>query len=101
MPALFCDKIGQTSWFPVDNVHKLWIKLLNKYQVNKDVMANANKKLGVKMKEILLIKNGELALKGLNRNNFEDILIKNLTICKQHDKTRQKSVIFIDILRKN
>ena len=30
------------------------------------------------MKEILLIKNGELALKGLNRSTFEDILIKNL-----------------------
>ena len=30
------------------------------------------------MKEIILIKNGELALKGLNRCNFEDILIKNI-----------------------
>lgn len=30
------------------------------------------------MKEILLIKNGELALKGLNRSTFEDILIKNM-----------------------
>ena len=30
------------------------------------------------MKEIILIKNGELALKGLNRSNFEDILIKNM-----------------------
>lgn len=30
------------------------------------------------MKEIILIKNGELALKGLNRTTFEDILIKNL-----------------------
>ena len=30
------------------------------------------------MKEIILIKNGELALKGLNRSNFEDALIKNL-----------------------
>ena len=30
------------------------------------------------MKEVLLIKNGELALKGLNRHTFEDILIKNL-----------------------
>lgn len=30
------------------------------------------------MKEIILIKNGELVLKGLNRNNFEDILIKNI-----------------------
>ena len=30
------------------------------------------------MKEIILIKNGELALKGLNRYTFEDILVKNL-----------------------
>lgn len=28
--------------------------------------------------EILLIKNGELALKGLNRNTFESVLLKNL-----------------------
>ena len=30
------------------------------------------------MKEIILIKNGELALKGLNRSTFEDMLIKNM-----------------------
>ena len=30
------------------------------------------------MNEIILIKNGELALKGLNRRNFEDMLIKNM-----------------------
>lgn len=30
------------------------------------------------MKEVLLIKNGELALKGLNRSTFEDILVKNI-----------------------
>ena len=30
------------------------------------------------MKEIILIKNGELALKGLNRVTFEDVLIKNI-----------------------
>lgn len=30
------------------------------------------------MKEILLIKLGEIVLKGLNRKNFEDVLIKNL-----------------------
>ena len=30
------------------------------------------------MKEIILIKNGEIALKGLNRNTFEEILIKNI-----------------------
>ena len=30
------------------------------------------------MKEVILIKNGELALKGLNRRTFEDLLIKNM-----------------------
>ncbi|MBR5411286.1 MAG: tRNA 4-thiouridine(8) synthase ThiI [Clostridia bacterium] len=30
------------------------------------------------MREIILIKDGELALKGLNRSTFEDILIKNM-----------------------
>ena len=30
------------------------------------------------MKEIILIKNGELALKGLNRSSFEDKMIKNI-----------------------
>ncbi|MCC8016733.1 MAG: tRNA 4-thiouridine(8) synthase ThiI [Clostridiales bacterium] len=30
------------------------------------------------MKEIILVKNGELVLKGLNRSAFEDVLIKNM-----------------------
>ena len=30
------------------------------------------------MKEIILVKDGELALKGLNRSTFEDILVKNM-----------------------
>ena len=30
------------------------------------------------MKEIILIKDGELALKGLNRSTFEDMLVKNI-----------------------
>ncbi len=30
------------------------------------------------MKQVILIKNGELALKGLNRQTFEDVLIKNI-----------------------
>ena len=30
------------------------------------------------MEEIILVKNGELALKGLNRSSFEDVLIKNI-----------------------
>ena len=28
------------------------------------------------MQEIILIKNGELALKGLNRSSFESVLVK-------------------------
>lgn len=30
------------------------------------------------MKETILIKVGEIALKGLNRRSFEDVLIKNI-----------------------
>ncbi len=30
------------------------------------------------MKEIILIKNGEIALKGLNRNTFEDTMVRNI-----------------------
>ncbi len=30
------------------------------------------------MREVLLVKNGELALKGLNRSTFEDMLVKNI-----------------------
>ena len=30
------------------------------------------------MRETILVKNGELVLKGLNRNSFEDVLIKNM-----------------------
>ena len=30
------------------------------------------------MRETILIKNGEIALKGLNRKNFEDALVKNI-----------------------
>lgn len=30
------------------------------------------------MKKVILIKNGELALKGLNRSTFEDVLVKNI-----------------------
>ncbi len=36
------------------------------------------------MKEIILLKDGELALKGLNRRTFEDILIKNIRTRLRH-----------------
>ena len=49
------------------------------------------------MKEIILIKNGELALKGLNRRSFEDVLIKNikgqLSCCGSFSVTRAQSTI--------
>ena len=49
------------------------------------------------MKEIILIKNGELALKGLNRRSFEDVLIKNikgqLAGCGSFNVTRAQSTI--------
>ena len=52
------------------------------------------------MKEIILIKNGELALKGLNRNVFEDTLIKNLKValenCGEHIIRKAQSTIYIE-----
>ncbi|MGN0521149.1 MAG: tRNA uracil 4-sulfurtransferase ThiI, partial [Eubacterium sp.] len=54
------------------------------------------------MKEIILIKNGELALKGLNRNTFEDILIKNmkkrLSDLGRFEFTKSQSTIMVDPL---
>lgn len=52
------------------------------------------------MKEIILIKNGELALKGLNRRNFEDALIKNmkrrLMPLGEVEITRSQSTIYVE-----
>lgn len=52
------------------------------------------------MKEIILIKNGELTLKGLNRNTFEDILIKNmkkrLNDLGRFEFTKSQSTIMVD-----
>lgn len=52
------------------------------------------------MKEIILIKNGELTLKGLNRNTFEDILIKNmkkrLADLGKFEFTKSQSTIMVD-----
>ena len=51
------------------------------------------------MKEIILIKNGELVLKGLNRRSFEDVLIKNIKKRIAHlgatEITRAQSTIVI------
>lgn len=57
------------------------------------------------MKEIILIKNGELALKGLNRNTFEDILIKNMKkrLCDlgKFEYTKSQSTIMVDPIDDN
>lgn len=55
-----------------------------------------------KMQEIVLIKNGELVLKGLNRCTFEDILIKNmrkaLKNIGQFKFTKSQSTIMVEPL---
>ncbi len=52
------------------------------------------------MKEIILIKNGEIALKGLNRNTFEEILIKNIRFrlkkLGKFEIRRSQSTIYIE-----
>ncbi len=52
------------------------------------------------MREIVLIKNGELALKGLNRNSFEDKLIKNmksrLADLGKFEFTKSQSTIMVE-----
>ena len=52
------------------------------------------------MKEIILIKNGELALKGLNRSTFEDVLVKNLKTrlknCGSFEIKKSQSTIMVD-----
>ena len=57
------------------------------------------------MKEIILVKNGELVLKGLNRNTFEDILIKNmrkaLRQIGEFSFTKSQSTIMIEPVDEN
>ena len=52
------------------------------------------------MKEIILVKYGEMALKGLNKRTFEDVLVKNikrrLKDLGKTNLTRAQSTIFID-----
>ena len=61
------------------------------------------------MKQIILVKYGEIILKGLNRHTFEDLLIRNIKnlfiICDlllQHNKLYRNFNIFnrISILRR-
>ena len=52
------------------------------------------------MKEIILVKYGEIILKGLNRSKFEDLLIKNIRKVVGRDNIKsikkQQAVIYID-----
>ncbi len=52
------------------------------------------------MKEIILIKNGELVLKGLNRNTFEDTLVRNikksLSALGEFSVKKAQSTIYIE-----
>lgn len=52
------------------------------------------------MKELILAKYGEIALKGLNKNTFEDMLIKNmrrrLKSLGNFEFDRQQSTIYVD-----
>ncbi|MBR6106606.1 MAG: tRNA 4-thiouridine(8) synthase ThiI, partial [Oscillospiraceae bacterium] len=51
------------------------------------------------MREIILVKYGEMALKGLNRSSFEDVLLRNIRYrLKQIGKfsyTKAQSTIYI------
>lgn len=57
------------------------------------------------MKEFILIKNGEIALKGLNRSTFEDVLVKNikrrLSPIFKADITKSQSTIMLEPLCEN
>ena len=57
------------------------------------------------MKEIILVKNGELALKGLNRSSFEDKLIKNIkhriSDLGHFEFTKSQSTIMVDPLEED
>ncbi len=54
------------------------------------------------MKEVILIKNGELVLKGLNRSTFEDVLVKNLKYrikkCGACEIKKSQSTILVEPL---
>jgi thiamine biosynthesis protein ThiI len=57
------------------------------------------------MKEILLAKYGEMALKGLNKKTFEDVLIKNvkrrLRSLGKFDYSSAQSTLYITPLDEN
>lgn len=51
------------------------------------------------MKEIILLKDGEIVLKGLNRRSFEDVLKKNIKFalkgCGRYEVTSAQSTIYV------
>ena len=53
-----------------------------------------------KIREVIMAKYGEIALKGLNRSNFEDLLVKNirrrLASLGDFDISRRQSTIYIE-----
>lgn len=53
------------------------------------------------MKEVLLLKCGEIVLKGLNRKTFEDRLLKNLSRRMKHvadcDISMRQSVVYVEV----
>ena len=53
-----------------------------------------------KVREVIMAKYGEIALKGLNRSNFEDLLVKNirrrLASLGDFDISRRQSTIYIE-----
>ena len=57
------------------------------------------------MKEVILIKNGEIALKGLNRSTFEDVLVKNikrrLSPILKAEITKSQSTILLEPVTEN
>ena len=52
--------------------------------------------------EVIMAKYGEIALKGLNRSNFEDLLVRNvkrrLKLLGEFDITRRQSTVYIEPL---
>ena len=55
--------------------------------------------------EVIMAKYGEIALKGLNRSSFEDLLVRNikrrLSALGEFDITRRQSTVFIEPLSEN
>ncbi|MBQ7835315.1 MAG: tRNA 4-thiouridine(8) synthase ThiI [Ruminiclostridium sp.] len=51
------------------------------------------------MQEVIMVKYGEIALKGLNKHTFEDMLIRNikrrLKSCGEFDYSRRQSTVYI------